>query len=67
MNSPEPVKQAAAPPPPSDAVRAALESLIRNDALTVVFQPIVDLATGEVTGHEALTRPDHSTVFGAGP
>lgn len=44
-------------------MRSALEGLLRNDEISIVFQPIVDLATGAVAGHEALTRPDHSSIF----
>jgi diguanylate cyclase (GGDEF)-like protein len=38
-------------------VRAILD---RDDALTPVFQPIVELATGRVAGYEALTRFLHA-------
>jgi EAL domain-containing protein (putative c-di-GMP-specific phosphodiesterase class I) len=37
-------------------LRRAIESVISSDALTIVFQPIVDLATREVRGWEALSR-----------
>jgi EAL domain-containing protein (putative c-di-GMP-specific phosphodiesterase class I) len=37
-------------------LRRAIESVISSDALTTVFQPIVDLATREVRGWEALSR-----------
>lgn len=37
--------------------RAQVQALLdRDDALTPVFQPIVELATGRVAGYEALTR-----------
>ncbi|HEY0410497.1 MAG TPA: GGDEF domain-containing protein, partial [Candidatus Dormibacteraeota bacterium] len=34
-----------------------LPGLISADGMVTVFQPIVDLATGEVVGYEALARP----------
>jgi len=39
-------------------VRTALANLIATHAFRPVFQPIVDLATGEAMGYEALTRFD---------
>ena len=36
--------------------RARIRSVMLNGQLDVVFQPIVDLATREVVGHEALSR-----------
>jgi PAS domain S-box-containing protein len=39
-----------------DAHRAALRSVIEARAFGPVFQPIVDLASGEIRGYEALTR-----------
>ncbi|MEA2403446.1 MAG: hypothetical protein QOE08_93, partial [Thermoleophilaceae bacterium] len=37
--------------------RAQVQALLdREDALTPVFQPIVELATGRIAGYEALTR-----------
>ena len=36
--------------------RKRLEQLIADEAFHPVFQPIVDLSTGEVRGYEALTR-----------
>ena len=47
------------------AVRRSIDATIRERAFHPVFQPIVELASGEVVGHEALTRfasgrrPDH--------
>jgi EAL domain-containing protein (putative c-di-GMP-specific phosphodiesterase class I)/DNA-binding NarL/FixJ family response regulator len=38
------------------AVRAELDVVIRDSAFGPVFQPVVDLDTGEVLGAEALTR-----------
>ncbi|HXI46899.1 MAG TPA: EAL domain-containing protein, partial [Candidatus Acidoferrales bacterium] len=37
-------------------VRDALERTIRRAAFSIVFQPVVDFATGEAVGFEALTR-----------
>jgi EAL domain-containing protein (putative c-di-GMP-specific phosphodiesterase class I) len=37
-------------------LRRTIESLIRRRAFAPVFQPIVDLESGAVQGHEALTR-----------
>jgi EAL domain-containing protein (putative c-di-GMP-specific phosphodiesterase class I)/DNA-binding response OmpR family regulator len=37
-------------------VRGEIEALLRDHAFEPVFQPIVDLATGRIVGHEALTR-----------
>jgi PAS domain S-box-containing protein len=51
------------------ALRARIEQVVRTSAFHPVFQPIVDLATLEPIGYEALTRfssrqrPDH--VFAA--
>jgi EAL domain-containing protein (putative c-di-GMP-specific phosphodiesterase class I) len=38
------------------AIRSQLEHVLRASAFTPVFQPIVELATGDVIGFEALTR-----------
>ena len=37
-------------------LRAELKSAIENEELTIVYQPIVNIATGETTGLEALLR-----------
>ena len=50
-------------PPPSEEQRRALEDLIAREALSIVFQPIVDLTTGQVAGYEALTRPEMGSHF----
>ena len=47
---------AAAVPPPSDLT---LHRALRAGDPHIVFQPIVDLSTGEVTGYEALSRFMH--------
>jgi EAL domain-containing protein (putative c-di-GMP-specific phosphodiesterase class I) len=39
-----------------DRMRADIQGVITARAFTPVFQPIVDLATGESVGYEALTR-----------
>jgi EAL domain-containing protein (putative c-di-GMP-specific phosphodiesterase class I) len=35
---------------------SVLDTIIRDESLTPYFQPIVDLKSGEVIGHEALIR-----------
>ncbi len=42
----------------NDEVRGALDILVATHAFRPAFQPIVDLATGEAMGYEALTRFD---------
>ncbi|MCB0881154.1 MAG: EAL domain-containing protein [Thermoleophilia bacterium] len=42
-------------------LRAELEGAIANDALTVHFQPIFDMETGQTVAAEALVRWDHPT------
>ena len=37
-------------------VRRDLEAVLADEAFVPVFQPVVDLASGETVGHEALTR-----------
>lgn len=44
-----------------DQTRAEVQSVIAAGAFTPVFQPIVDLATREFVGYEALTRFDDGT------
>ncbi|MGI9014926.1 MAG: bifunctional diguanylate cyclase/phosphodiesterase [Phycisphaerales bacterium] len=41
----------------ADDSRQRLQCLIDNELIRIVFQPIVDLQTGEISGYEALTRP----------
>src|SRR5688572_15063952 len=56
-------------PPPARvgdaAERKKLRDVIRNGRLTVAWQPIVDLASGSVVGHEALCRGPKGTSFEA--
>lgn len=40
-----------------------LLKIMRNDALTTFFQPIIDLVTEEIVGYEALNRPPFSKFF----
>ncbi len=40
-------------------VQAALEDAVKNSAFTLVYQPIVALTDGEITGFEALVRWSH--------
>jgi EAL domain-containing protein (putative c-di-GMP-specific phosphodiesterase class I) len=44
-----------------DMIRAEIENVIETRAFHPVFQPIVDLITGEYVGFEALTRFDDGT------
>jgi EAL domain-containing protein (putative c-di-GMP-specific phosphodiesterase class I)/DNA-binding response OmpR family regulator len=37
-------------------IRRDLEAVLATEAFVPVFQPVVDLASGETVGHEALTR-----------
>jgi EAL domain-containing protein (putative c-di-GMP-specific phosphodiesterase class I)/GGDEF domain-containing protein len=50
----------------SDPTIAAVDDLVATEALSIVFQPIVDLREVRVAGYEALTRPDPSSGF-SGP
>jgi PAS domain S-box-containing protein len=45
----------------SARARARIENVVAGAAFRPVFQPIVDLATGEPIGYEALTRFDDGT------
>jgi diguanylate cyclase (GGDEF)-like protein len=40
-------------------VQAALEEAVRDSAFALAYQPIVDLASGEIAGFEALVRWPH--------
>ncbi|HEY2409615.1 MAG TPA: EAL domain-containing protein [Polyangiaceae bacterium] len=59
-NKPRSNRLSDAPPPIAGAGRRdsyiALETLVSPAELSVVFQPIVDLATGKLFAHEALVR-----------
>jgi EAL domain-containing protein (putative c-di-GMP-specific phosphodiesterase class I)/DNA-binding NarL/FixJ family response regulator len=37
-------------------LRRTIEAIVRHEAFKPVFQPIVDLESGKILGHEALTR-----------
>ena len=41
----------------------AVATVIREKSLRAVFQPIVDMATGDVVGYEGLTRPGPGAPF----
>lgn len=43
-------------PTSDEALRAALDALVTHGPLTVAYQPIVDLQTGEPAGYEVLGR-----------
>ncbi len=49
--------------PAGEQKRIQLRRLIKDEALTIVFQPIVDLRSGEAVGYEALSRPDQNYGF----
>jgi diguanylate cyclase (GGDEF)-like protein/PAS domain S-box-containing protein len=42
------------------ALRAELKAAIEADELTLAYQPIFDLQTGEISGYEALLRWEHA-------
>lgn len=42
------------------SIETDLRRAIENDELTLAFQPLIDLASGSVTGFEALARWDHA-------
>lgn len=48
----------------NSALVSALSATIERTRLRCVFQPIVDLATADLIGFEALTRPDPAAGFG---
>ena len=60
------VRSKRAPSKSVQRTRTDIAALIEQDDLTIVFQPILDLRSGEVIGYEALTRPAADTPF-AGP
>ena len=43
--------------------RATLQNIILDDGLTSVYQPIVDLGTGDIFAYEALTRGPRGTAL----
>jgi EAL domain-containing protein (putative c-di-GMP-specific phosphodiesterase class I) len=47
---------ALAGPDVRTSARARVEAVLAGDVLGMVFQPVVDLATGATVGHEALAR-----------
>ncbi len=49
--------------PADEEKRIQLRGLIKDEALTIVFQPIVNLRSGETIGYEALSRPDPEYGF----
>jgi EAL domain-containing protein (putative c-di-GMP-specific phosphodiesterase class I) len=48
-------------------LEAELRRAVAQDQLVLLYQPIVDLQTGELTGAEALVRWDHPTRGRLGP
>ena len=44
---------------------ASREELLRDGALQCAYQPLVDLDTGRVPGHEALPREAAGTAWGS--
>jgi len=46
-----------------DPARHAVSQLIQHKLVQPRFQPIIDLTRGQITGCEALTRPDASSGF----
>ena len=42
--------------------RSTLQDVILGDGLSTVYQPIVDLGTGDIFAYEALTRGPHGTL-----
>ncbi len=49
--------------PTSAELRKRLKFVIDNDAVAIVFQPIVDLRRAEIIGYEALSRPSKEAGF----
>ena len=49
------------------SIETELRRAIDRDALTLAYQPLVDLATGEVSGFEALARWNHEDRGEIGP
>ena len=55
-----PARPAAAAPAPSDV---DLETLLRGEGLRSVYQPLVELESGEIVGYEALVRGPAGSPF----
>src|SRR5262249_57671801 len=55
---------ARAPARPETEQRAEIQSLLERKAIRIVFQPVVELATGRPAGYEALARFDGEPVRG---
>ena len=59
-----PPSWSGAPAPPEDApVDVDLQALLRGEGLRSVYQPLVELDSGEVVGYEALVRGPAGTVL----
>lgn len=58
-----PAKRRSAAPAVSRAERAALDHLLDDRAVTPVFQPVVDLDTGDTVAYEALARGPRGTTL----
>ena len=52
-------------PGPRTEAAALLEEILREETITSVFQPVVDLETGALFGYEALARGPAGTPFEA--
>jgi diguanylate cyclase (GGDEF)-like protein len=59
----DPTRHALQRDPERAAMETAVGEVIRDRCLRAVFQPIVDMATGEVVGFEGLTRPAPGAPF----
>lgn len=46
--------------------RETLEYVLQHEAISIVFQPIVDLATAQLVGYEALSRGPHGRLYSPG-
>src|SRR5262249_44859419 len=55
---------ARAPARPETEQRAEIQSLLERKAIRIVFQPVVELATGRPAGYEALARFDGEPARG---
>jgi EAL domain-containing protein (putative c-di-GMP-specific phosphodiesterase class I) len=47
-----------------DEARARVDAVLAEDAVRIAFQPIVEIATGRVTGYEALSRFEDADTAG---